>query len=210
MFLDVLKSYCWRKQLSNFLDCYLGSRNHSDCELMAQFIQLDFFEIRMGSARLGTYLDRFALKNCADSAKYQPDWSSSVRFWNFVSYEDMCRYLRVFEVDLSKSDLFVQSRLKPAWRASRAENLLKSGPCVQSRLKLAWRASRAENSLKFVLFVQLRLKPAWRASRAENLLKFAFFVCFWGIWVSGYAHVSWGGSFLIAVFLIAMEGGVVL
>ena len=99
----------------------------------------------------------------------------------------ICGYLRL---DLRNIDLFVQSRLKPAWRASRAENLLKFALWVQSRLKLAWRASRAENSLKFVLFVQLRLKPAWRASRAENLLKFAFFVCFGGIWESGYAHVS--------------------
>ena len=94
---------------------------------MAQFIQLDYFEIRMGSARLGTYLDRFALKNCADSTKYQPDWSSSVRFGNFMLYEDICRYLRVFEGDLTKNDIFVQSRLKPAWRASRATNSLKFG-----------------------------------------------------------------------------------
>ena len=121
---------------------------------MAQFIQLDFFEIRMGSARLGTYLDRFALKNCADSAKYQPDWSSSVRFWNFVLYEDSCRYLRVFEADLIKTDIFGQSMLKPAWRASRAENLLKNDLCVQFRLKLAWRASRAENLVKFDLAPQ--------------------------------------------------------
>ena len=132
----------------------MGSRNHSDCELMAQLLQLVLFEIRMGSDRLGTYLDRFALKNCADSAKYQPDWSSSVRFRNFVSYEDICRYLRVFEGDLTKRDLFVQPRLKPAWRASRAENLLKIDLCVQFRLKLAWRASRAENLVKFDLSVQ--------------------------------------------------------
>ena len=58
-----------------------------------------------------------------------------------------------FEADLNKLDLVVESRSKPAWRASRAENLLKSGPCVQSRLKLAWRASRAENSLKLDLSV---------------------------------------------------------
>ena len=31
----------------------------------------------------------------------------------------------MFEADLTKNDIFVQSRLKPAWRASRAENLLK-------------------------------------------------------------------------------------
>ena len=100
----------------------MGSRNHSDCELMAQLIQLDFFEIRMGSDRLGTYLDRFALKNCADAAEYQPDWSSSVRFGNVVLYEDICRYLRVFEADLIKTDIFGQSSLNPAWRASHAEN----------------------------------------------------------------------------------------
>ena len=57
----------------------------------------------------------------------------------------------MFEADLKKNELFVQSRLKRAWRASRAENLLKIGLCVQSRLKLAWRASRAENSVTFHL-----------------------------------------------------------
>ena len=88
----------------------------------------------MRSDRLGTYLDRFALKNCADSAKYQPDWSSSVRFRNFVLYEDICRYLRVFEADLIKTDIFGQSRLKPAWRDSHAENLVK---CALS-VRLPW------------------------------------------------------------------------
>ena len=71
------------------------------------------------------------------------------------SYEDICLYLRVCEADLSKNDLFVQSRLKPAWRASRAEKLVKLGLYVQSRLKLAWRASRAENLLIFDLCLQL-------------------------------------------------------
>ena len=66
----------------------------------------------------------------------------------------MCRYLRAFEADLNKLDLVVQSRLKPAWRASRAENLLKIDLGVQTKLKLAWRASRADNSVKFDLSVQ--------------------------------------------------------
>ena len=121
---------------------------------MAQFIQLDSFEIRMRSDRLGTYLDRFALKNCADSAQYQPDWSSSVRFRTFVSFEDICLYSRVFEADLIKTDIFGQSMLKPAQCASRNENLLENDLRVQFRMKLDWRASRAENPINFDLAPQ--------------------------------------------------------
>ena len=62
----------------------------------------------------------------------------------------------MFEADLIKTDIFGQSRLKPAWRASRAENLLKIDLCVQSRLKLAWRASRVENLVKVDLFVRFQ------------------------------------------------------
>ena len=120
--------YCWGKQLSNFREVYSDSLNHSDCEIPTQLIELDFFEDPMGSDRLGTYLDRFALKRYGDSCKYQPDWSSSVRFRNFVTCGDICLYLRAFEAGLNKLDLVVQSKLKPAWRASRAENLLKNGP----------------------------------------------------------------------------------
>ena len=61
----------------------------------------------------------------------------------------------MFEAGLIKTDIFGQSRLKPAWRASRAETLVKNELCVQSRLKLAWRASRAEKLVKMHLYVQI-------------------------------------------------------
>ena len=105
----------------------------------------------VSTVRLGTYLDRFALKSSGDSYKYQPDWSSSVRFCDFVAFEHICPYLWVFESGLANIDLFVQSRLKPAWRASRTKNLLKIDLCVQSSFKLAWHASRAENLVKLNL-----------------------------------------------------------
>ena len=124
-------------------------------------MQLDFFEFRMRSDHFGTHLDRFALKNCADSAEYQPDWSSSVRFCNFDSFEDIRKYLRVFEADSTNTDPFVQSRLKPAWRAPRAENLLQMELSVSSWLKLAWRASRAENLVTITLSVQF---SRWQAA----------------------------------------------
>ena len=145
--------YCWGKQLSNFWKGYLDSLNHSDSEIWIYLIQLVFLENQMRSDRLLTYLDRFAVKNCADSAKYHPDWSSSVGFWFVTPLADIFRYSRVFEAVVTEIDLFVLSMLKLAWRASRAANLLKIDLCAQFRLKLAWRASTKKLPLCSIVMV---------------------------------------------------------
>ena len=48
--------------------------HHSDCDILTNFIQLNFFEHQMSSDRPVIYPNRFSLKSCEGSAKQYIRW----------------------------------------------------------------------------------------------------------------------------------------